>query len=555
MERIGFVSRRAGALGLLMATLWGGCGGGKESALPSVGMGWVEGRVVSSTGLGVEGAEVELEGWTLRVFSDARGMFRLRAPEGRHWLRASAVLQARRWAGEAGPITVEPGRTATGIVLQLRDITDEPPLGHIAGGVFDWSGDILIGAEVQVEGRPETKVFSGVRGGFLLPNLPAGTYTLLASALTPDGRRLEGRRSGVEVRAGQTTSNVNLIAIPEGMTGTLAGRVLSATGTPVAEATVGVSLDVDWLTTRTDTTGSYTLPGVPATLEPLLVLAMAPGFDQAVAHLTVPAGGVRERNFTLVPSRDGLPSAPFLSLVNAITYPRAVTPLQQREYGALREAVYRRWAPGKAELWRKARSFPSLQRRWPEGGLVEIDVFWEPLEQPNVGGYWVYRSLLPGEGYFKVVDVSMPTGFFAADMGVELTVGNRYYYRVRAYTNRRQEGDFSDAATTVPLGMLSLLAPPPGTPSAPTNPEFRWEPLAGAKAYVVVVFEQFPSARIAPLWQSDPLPEGRTRVLYTGPTLVRGRTYYWVVAAYNDTDLERANAESWSEIAAFTVAP
>jgi len=119
-----------------------------------------------------------------------------------------------------------------------------PPLGGVSGIVVNQDGKPVrafsvkpIPVEIdQGYSRPRNtrfKTFGNVDGSFKFEDLPPGTYTLNVQSPGYRGTTLEN----VRVDAGQITDVGTLTLLPGGV---LVGRVLDATGAPVAGAKVSV---------------------------------------------------------------------------------------------------------------------------------------------------------------------------------------------------------------------------------------------------------------------------------------------------------------------------
>jgi hypothetical protein len=114
-----------------------------------------------------------------------------------------------------------------------------------------------------------------------------------------------------------------------------------------------------------------------------------------------------------------------------------------------------------------------------------------------------------------------------------------------------QESALSNETETTPLQSLQALSPA-GALQLPI-PTFSWEALPGAFVYAVQVFDEFPERAVTPIWESEVIYAPQTSTGYGGPNLRQGRTYYWVVAAGNSSNLSAVNAWSFSQIVPFTL--
>ena len=121
--------------------------------------------------------------------------------------------------------------------------------------------------------------------------------------------------------------------------------------------------------------------------------------------------------------------------------------------------------------------------------------------------------------------------------------------------------------STVPLGRLDASSPLDGATVTTTNPTFSWFGLSGARRYKVFVYEDYPIIDALFTPQGDParpdhLPAwgesaavSGTSAVFSDPyfELQRGRTYWWVVMAADNTNFDLANAYSTSELRSFRV--
>ena len=69
----------------------------------------------------------------------------------------------------------------------------------------------------------------------------------------------------------------------------------------------------------------------------------------------------------------------------------------------------------------------------------------------------------------------------------------------------------------------------------------QWTPVPNADYYLVLIYDRFPDYQVAPYFPTDLNNPGAAKVLapatslvYTGPPLVSGRTYYAVVLAFTN---------------------
>ena len=177
------------------------------------------------------------------------------------------------------------GVPSVGSIIQISAIGGNT--GTLTGLVTNPAGSPLLDASVSVGSATVT---TDTTGTYTIPNLPAGTVTVMAS--------LTGYKSGsttATITAGNTTTANTIVLTPINL-GNVAGTVISSAGGAITGATVrsqGVSA-------VTDSGGNYTLNNLPA--GPATVTATATGFQTGSVNVTVTSGTtVTAPAITLVP--------------------------------------------------------------------------------------------------------------------------------------------------------------------------------------------------------------------------------------------------------------
>jgi thermitase len=164
--------------------------------------------------------------------------------------------------------------------------TDPPANGAIAGVVTDApTGAPLAGATVS---NGSAGAVTDAAGAYTLPNLPAGSYTVTASAA---GHSAVSQ--SVSLTSGQT-ANASFSLINVMTNGAISGRVTDgSTGLAIA----GAAVSNGSASVLTDVTGSYTL----ANLAPgsYTVNASAAGYTGASQSISVTSGQTATAGFTL----------------------------------------------------------------------------------------------------------------------------------------------------------------------------------------------------------------------------------------------------------------
>ena len=172
-------------------------------------------------------------------------------------------------------------------VAKIIQITAAAPAtGTVAGTVTDSAnGTALSGATVSYSGGSTT---TDSAGNYTLSNVAAGTYSISAAAT--------GFTSGsqsVTVTA-NTTATANFALGPVPATGSITGKVTNiSTGGAVSAAAVSYSGG----STTTDTSGNYTLNGVPAGTVSLTVTHT--GYRTRTVSVTVNGGATTTANIAI----------------------------------------------------------------------------------------------------------------------------------------------------------------------------------------------------------------------------------------------------------------
>jgi hypothetical protein len=183
---------------------------------------------------------------------------------------------------------------------------------------------------------------------------------------------------------------------------------------------------------------------------------------------------------------------------------------------------------------------------------IEIDLSWEYQEQTSLLGYGIYRGRTLEElNRNAIAFLRDPLADFFADLDPALQPGVTYYYEMVALNT-----DYLNDLPGTVSGRSNRVSARPFTPIALTRPFpnelvdgliLQWTPVPNADYYLVLIYDRFPDYKVAPYYPADLGNPGGAKVfapanslVYTGPPLVRGRTYYAVVLAFTNDRNTRA---------------
>lgn len=259
----------------------------------------LQGVVTSNTGNRVRNVLLRLTGGetSASVRTNANGVYRItRVVPGSYVLD----VVTEDFAGQNIPVTIPAGQTVTlNIVLQPLGATNST----IEGFTVDNFGDPVPGARVQVVGGPVTGDFdlSDGTGFYRITSLPAGTYTLRASATG-----YENDTETVTVAQNQTArQDFTLVVDTSQQAGRISGRVTNQFGTGLENVVVQITAGPEvGLSVATDDEGDYTLSDLtPGTYT---VRFTRSGFTtRTVTGVAVTAGNTTDLDVTLTGSGTG----------------------------------------------------------------------------------------------------------------------------------------------------------------------------------------------------------------------------------------------------------
>ncbi|MBI4650418.1 hypothetical protein HY745_03850 [Candidatus Desantisbacteria bacterium] len=80
----------------------------------------------------------------------------------------------------------------------------------------------------------------------------------------------------------------------------------------------------------------------------------------------------------------------------------------------------------------------------------KVFLYWEPNDEPDLKGYFIYRNIMPKGEFQKITSVSKQFNSFT---DIELTNGTSYYYKITAYNLAGLESFFGSTVIAVPFSM------------------------------------------------------------------------------------------------------
>lgn len=215
--------------------------------------GMISGVVQGTEGNSIAGANIQLDlnGTVRHAKADLNGNYLFPdVPAG-----TSYTLTASKpgYTGATANVTMVVQGEITKVNFSLEG-------GAIAGKVTDDQGKPAsdVNVSVMLDGI-EYVSLTDETGQYRISDMPAGVnYTVKAEK---PGYAAD-TRSGIDVSIGSTVSNVNLEVVLN--SGTIAGRVADRANTPIASATVKVTVDGKTFTGVSNEEGDYSILNVPA---------------------------------------------------------------------------------------------------------------------------------------------------------------------------------------------------------------------------------------------------------------------------------------------------
>jgi hypothetical protein len=416
-------------------------------------------------------------------------------------------------------------------------------VGIVSGTITDVDGNPVADAEVFAANAINSRTRSLHNGTYYLTNVP-DRFTIIRARAVINGVEYTGQNVA-QVFENEQSKNVNIMIAPASRQGAVEGFVRDALGRGIEGARVFVGGALSSALAVTDRRGFYRIAGLPAGYE-YPIVASAPDYENDKRTVSIVAGETARVSFTLNDSRNRPVQTPFNLSATAWTMPRVLTatrsaPRERDAYNAIR-----------ALFDDKPRTRRTVASRAVGDYWIEIDLSWEYQEQLSLLGYGIYRGRTIDElNRNAIAFLRDPLADFFADLDPALQPNVTYYYEMVALNT-----DYLNDLPGTVSGRSNRVSARPFTPIAITRPFpnelvdgliLQWTPVPNADYYLVLIYDRFPDYQVAPYFPTDLNNPGAAKVfapatslVYTGPPLVSGRTYYAVVLAFTNNRNPRA---------------
>lgn len=382
----------------------------------------------------------------------------------------------------------------------------------VTGTVVDIDFNPVRDAIVSTTGA-QTK--SSTTGAYQLINVPTGELTIFAETVQ-NGVVYRGRNTVFNSENRQTNST-NILVGPVNELGIIRGNVKDLDGFNLENASVFAYCGAgSSQRTFTDRDGNYVLRdligGVTYTIS-----ATGQGFSSDQVDVTVPVGGQRTINLVM-----GDADIPFLDPpqnVGATSWVSHVDPTR-----SLRSDAALTWVKNFYDKGAASRK-KAMSRAIRGDRIVEVDIFWDAQQFPDLLGYGVYRASSASGTLVSYDYLPEPLAGYYVDIGPE--INSTYSYALTSLATlfpqfNQTESALSDRVVVDTLNIFDLLP-------VSNNLRFSWTGGSGAEEYIVFVFDEFPGLGISSFWNTANTPTQNTFQDYNGPALIPGRTYYYLV--------------------------
>jgi hypothetical protein len=427
--------------------------------------------------------------------------------------------------------------------VMLAGCGENGKVGIVSGTITDVDGNPVADAEVFAANAVNSRTRSLHNGTYYLTNVP-DRFTIIRARAVINGIEYTGQNVA-QVFENEQSKNVNIMIAPASRQGTVEGFVRDALGRGIEGARVFAGGALSSALAVTDRRGFYRITGLPAGYE-YPIVASAPDYENDKRTVSIVAGETALVSFTLNDSRNRPVQAPINLSATAWTLPRVLTatrsnPRERDAYNAIRALFDDKPRPRRTVASRAVGDY------W-----IEIDLSWEYEEQNSLLGYGIYRGRTIDElNRNAIAFLRDPLADFFADLDPALQPNVTYYYEMVALNT-----DYLNDLPGTVSGRSNRVSARPFTPIAITRPFpneivdgliLQWTPVPNADYYLVLIYDRFPDYKVAPYFPADLSNPGAAKVfapatalVYTGPPLVSGRTYYAVVLAFTNDRSTRA---------------
>lgn len=182
-----------------------------------------------------------------------------------------------------------------------------------------------------------------------------------------------------------------------------------------------------------------------------------------------------------------------------------------------------------------------------QAGGEGITLSWDKAAGANT--YVVFRSNTNSGGFQQIAKIKNADYTTFTDKNV--TVGARYYYRVRAI----REGKYAGYGSYGKVSEKWMLAAPKGlkvtpirqsvSPDTPAQMQLRWEKVKGASGYVILK-----STKENGDYEMAAMVNGNENVSYKDSKVNPGTVYYYKVAAVGTIGAESGNGDETAPVSA-----
>ncbi len=402
------------------------------------------------------------------------------------------------------------GGTGEELVLDTATVT---------GRILDDQSRPVRDARVFTSQGVETR--SSSSGAFELRNVRVGEL-LIRAEISNNGVNYRGQTYALTFDAEQR-SNATIIVAPSGQLGRVSGEVRDRDGFLLENAPVFAYSGAGSSSRAfTNSFGEYEFQDLigGTTYE---VVSMARGYRSDGDTVTVQAGSTRNIDLTLGnPGPPGLTPPQDLFVVTWVS-PQDAT--RSARNGDAYEAIKRMLSPDRAKA--KIIRGNQPESRAITDYLVEAELSWDEQRFADHLGWGIYRANSANGTLNGLEFFSDPLSAYFFDQGLQ--VNRTYSYAVSTLSSlypefpNMTESDLSNVEVAETLNVLELGALSKGPLT------FRWLTGSGADEFVVYVFDEFPGAEVESIWNNEASPVTGNSLVYNGPALAAGQTYYYVV--------------------------